>query len=41
MTECDGLIGGEPIIEFTYVKSQIDICDLNAIKKTFNFLNKN
>ena len=30
----------EPIIEFTYVKSQIDECDLNIIKKTFNFLNK-
>ena len=29
-----------PIIKFTYVKSQIDIGDLNAIKKTFNFLNK-
>jgi hypothetical protein len=29
----------EPIIEFKYVKSQIDICDLNAIKKAFNFLN--
>ena len=31
----------EPYIEFKYVKSQIDICDINAIKKTFNFLNKN
>ena len=30
----------EPYIEFTYVKSQIDECDLNTIKKTFNFLNK-
>ena len=30
----------EPIIEFKYVKSQIDICDLNAIKRAFNFLNK-
>ena len=29
----------EPYIEYKYVKSQIDICDLNAIKKTFNFLN--
>ena len=29
-----------PSIEFKYVKSQIDICDLNKIKKTFNFLNK-
>ena len=29
-----------PVIKFTYVKSQIDIGDLNAIKKTFNFLNK-
>ena len=29
-----------PSIEFKYVKSQIDICDLNSIKKTFNFLNK-
>ena len=30
----------EPYIEFTYVKSQINECDLNTIKKTFNFLNK-
>ena len=30
----------EPIIEFKYIKSQIDECDLNTIKKTFNFLNK-
>jgi hypothetical protein len=30
----------EPIIEFKYVPSQIDECDLNTIKKTFNFLNK-
>ena len=30
----------EPYIEFKYVKSQIDECDLNRIKKTFNFLNK-
>ena len=30
----------EPYIEFKYVKSQIDECDLNTIKKTFNFLNK-
>jgi hypothetical protein len=30
----------EPYIEFKYVKSQIDECDLNIIKKTFNFLNK-
>jgi hypothetical protein len=29
-----------PIIEFKYVKSQINECDLNTIKKTFNFLNK-
>jgi len=29
----------EPYIEFKYVKSQIDESDLNAIKKTFNFLN--
>ena len=29
-----------PSIEFKYVKSQIDICDLDKIKKTFNFLNK-
>ena len=29
-----------PSIKFKYVKSQIDICDLNKIKKTFNFLNK-
>ncbi len=31
----------EPYIEFKYVKSQINESDLNAIKKTFNFLNKN
>ena len=30
----------KPSIQFKYVKSQIDICDLNKIKKTFNFLNK-
>ena len=30
----------EPYIEFKYVKSQIDICDLDKIKKAFNFLNK-
>ena len=30
----------EPIIEFKYVKSQIDICDLDKIKKAFNFLYK-
>jgi hypothetical protein len=30
----------EPYIEYKYVKSQIDECDLNIIKKTFNFLNK-
>jgi hypothetical protein len=30
----------EPYIEFKYVKSQIDEFDLNRIKKTFNFLNK-
>ena len=29
-----------PSIEFKYVKSQIDICDLDTIKKAFNFLNK-
>ena len=28
----------EPIIEFIYVKSQIDICDLDKIKKPFKFL---
>ena len=28
----------EPIIEFRYVKSQIDICDLDKIKKPFKFL---
>ena len=28
----------KPSIQFKYVKSQIDICDLNKIKKTFNFL---
>jgi hypothetical protein len=27
-----------PYIEYKYVKSQIDICDLDKIKKTFNFL---
>jgi hypothetical protein len=27
----------EPIIEFKYVESQINICDLNKIKKIFNF----
>ena len=30
----------EPYIEYKYVKSQIDVCDLDKIKKTFNFLNK-
>ena len=30
----------EPYIEFKYVKSQINESDLNTIKKTFNFLNK-
>ena len=30
----------EPIIEFKYVKSQINEHDLNTIKKTFSFLNK-
>jgi hypothetical protein len=30
----------EPYIEYKYVKSQINECDLNTIKKTFNFLNK-
>ena len=29
-----------PLIEFKFVKSQINESDLNAIKKTFNFLNK-
>jgi hypothetical protein len=28
----------EPSIRFTYVKSQIDICDLDKIKKAFKFL---
>jgi len=28
----------EPFIEFKYVKTQINICDLDKIKKTFNFL---
>ena len=28
----------EPSIRFTYVKSQIDICDLDKIKKPFKFL---
>ena len=27
-----------PYIQYTYVKSQIDICDLDKIKKTFKFL---
>ena len=27
-----------PYIEYKYVKSQIDICDLDKIKKTFKFL---
>ena len=27
-----------PSIQFQYVKSQIDICDLDKIKKTFKFL---
>ena len=27
-----------PSIQFTYVKSQIDICDLDKIKKAFKFL---
>ncbi len=27
-----------PYIEYKYVKSQIDICDLNKIKKPFKFL---
>ena len=29
-----------PSIEFKYVKSETNICDLDKIKKTFNFLNK-
>ena len=29
-----------PYIEYKYVKSQINESDLNTIKKTFNFLNK-
>jgi len=29
-----------PYIEYKYVKSQINLCDLDKIKKTFNFLNK-
>ncbi len=28
----------KPSIQFTYVKSQIDICDLDKIKKPFKFL---
>ena len=28
----------EPIIEYKYVKSQINLCDLDKIKKTFKFL---
>ena len=31
----------EPYIEYKYVQSQINESDLNTIKKTFNFLNKN
>ena len=31
----------KPYIEYKYVKSQIDICNLDKIKKAFNFLNKN
>lgn len=30
----------KPYIEYKYVKSQINESDLNTIKKTFNFLNK-
>jgi hypothetical protein len=30
----------EPYIEYKYVKSQINEHDLNTIKETFNFLNK-
>jgi hypothetical protein len=30
----------DPYIEYKYVKSQINECDLNAIKRSFNFLNK-
>lgn len=29
-----------PSIEFKYVREQIDECDLNTMKKTFKFLNK-
>ena len=29
-----------PNIQFKYVPSQMDECDLNQLKKTFNFLNK-
>ena len=30
----------EPCIEYKYVKSQINISDLNAIKRAFNFMSK-
>ena len=32
------IVISKPSIQFTYVKSQIDICDLDKIKKTFKFL---
>jgi hypothetical protein len=35
--ESDSVIS-KPSIQFKYVKSQIDICDLDKIKKTFKFL---
>ena len=35
--ESDSVIS-KPSIQFTYVKSQIDICDLDKIKKAFKFL---
>ena len=35
--ESDSVIS-KPSIQYKYVKSQIDICDLDKIKKTFKFL---
>ena len=32
------IVISKPSIQFTYVKSQIDICDLDKIKKPFKFL---
>ena len=35
--ECDSEIS-KPSIQFKYEKSQIDICDLDKIKKPFKFI---